>query len=67
MIFEENKSSQKFGEKIGYILAYFVFVTILFFILKITSRLPNSNGYLWAMLIVFVIALVGYLIKKLLK
>lgn len=67
MIFERNKSIEKFGEKIGFIFSYFLFTTILFFILTLLTKIPESWSYFHIMAITFLIALLGIIIKKLLK
>lgn len=64
MFFEESKSIEKFGEKIGYIVAYFLFTTILFFILAVLNKIPPSWSYLHIMGITFLITLTGILIKR---
>jgi hypothetical protein len=67
MNFEENKQVIRVGEKIGFVFAYFLFTTILFFILLILKKLPGSWNYLHIMGIVLIIALIGAGIKRLLK
>lgn len=67
MIFEQNKGVEKFGEKVGYIFAYFFFTTILFLILMLLNKIPSSWSYMNIMAITFIIALVGMITKRLLK
>ncbi|MCH8003551.1 MAG: hypothetical protein IH934_02875 [Nanoarchaeota archaeon] len=67
MIFEENKTIEKIGEKLGYIFSYFLFTTILFFILVMLKKIPESWSYTHVMGIVILIALVGVIIKRFLK
>ncbi len=67
MLFEQNKSLQKFGEKIGFIFSYFLFTTILFFILLLLNKIPESWSYFHIMAITFLIALIGIIFKRLLK
>ena len=67
MIFEENKTFEKLGEKLGYIFSYFLFTTILFFILGVLKKIPESWSYIHVMGIVILIALVGVIIKRFLK
>lgn len=67
MIFEQNKSITKLGERVGYIFAYFVFTTILFFILGILNKIPVTWSYFHIMAVAFIIALTGIVIKWLLK
>ena len=67
MIFEENKTIIKFGIVIGYLFSYFLFTTVLFFILVVLEKIPESWSYIHVMEITILIALVGFLTKKLLK
>ena len=67
MKFEEKNSLIKFGEVSGYLISYFIFTTILFFMLTIFSKLPEGWNYLHIMATTFIIALLGTLIKYLLK
>ncbi len=67
MIFEQSKSTEKFGEKIGYVFSYFLFTTVLFFILILLNKIPNSWSYFHIMMITFLIALLGVVIKRFLE
>ncbi len=67
MKFEENKSVEKFGEKTGYVFAYFVFTTMLFFILALLKRLPQSWSYFHVMGLTLLIVLIGFGVKRLLR
>ncbi len=67
MIFEQNNSIERFGEKIGYVFAYFLFTTVLFFILILLNRIPASWSYFNVMIITFLIALLGTIIKRFLE
>ncbi|MBU90158.1 hypothetical protein CMO94_01345 [Candidatus Woesearchaeota archaeon] len=67
MIFEENKTIEKIGEKSGYIFSYFLFTTILFFILILLKKIPESWSYIHVMGITILIALIGVAIKRFLK
>lgn len=67
MIFEQSKSTEKFSEKIGYIVAYFLFTTILFFILTLLHKIPTSWSYIHIMAITFGIVLIGAIVKGFLR
>jgi len=67
MIFEENKTIENLGEKLGYIFGYFLFTTILFFILGVLKKIPESWSYIHVMGIVTLIVLVSTIIKRFLK
>jgi len=67
MIFEENESIKKLGERIGYVSAYFLFTTLLFLILTILNKLPDTWSYFHIMGFTFLIAVVGMGLKRALK
>ena len=67
MNFEENKSVEKYGQKIGYLFAYFLFTTILFFALTFLNKIPESWSYLHLMGITILITISGLTIRRLLK
>ena len=67
MILEENNTIEKVGEKLGYVFSYFLFTTILFFILLLLKKLPESWFYIHVMGIVILIVITGTIIKRLLK
>jgi len=47
----------------GFVIMYFVFTTILYFILKFADKLPDTLNYFSLMIITLFIILVGILIK----
>lgn len=67
MTFEQNKSIKKLGEILGYIFSYFLFTTILFFILVLLKKIPETWNYFHVMGITILIVLIGAIIKRLLK
>lgn len=67
MIFEHNRSVEKTGEILGYIFSYFLFTTILFLILTLLKKIPESWTHLHVMGITALIALIGIIIKRILK
>jgi len=66
-MFEQDKSVEKWGEKVGYISSYFLFTTILFFILTLLNKIPESWSYAHVMGITILIVFIGFVIKRLLK
>ena len=58
---------KKIGKWTGYVIMYFIFTTILFFILKLLHRIPENWNYFHVVLITIMIVLLGTLIKMLLK
>ncbi len=67
MNFEENKLIENLSEKVGFVFSYFVFTTVLFFILSYTNRLPQGADYFYAVKITLTIIMTGILLKYLLK
>ena len=67
MISDENKTIEKLGEKLGYIFSYFIFTTILFFILSISNKISGPLSYIYVMVIVVLISAAGILIKRFLR
>ena len=59
MIIEQNKNLQVLGEKIGYILSYIIFTTLLFFILSWLNKLPIFWNYFHVMILTFLIVMSG--------
>ena len=66
MNFEVRKSKKR-GEKIGYVIMYFIFTTILYFILKLLDKIPDSWTYFHVLSLTLSIVLLGTLIKLLLR
>jgi len=58
---------EKIGKKIGFVIAYFIFTTILYFILVLLDKLPETWNYFNIMIITFIIFLIGELIREMLK
>ena len=55
---------EKIAERIGYLLSYFLFATILFFALGFLNKLPEGWTYFHIMTIVAAIAAAGYVVKR---
>jgi hypothetical protein len=55
---------EKIGEVTGFLSSYFLFTTILFFVLKLTNKLPQTWNYLHISYITLTIILTGFFIKK---
>ncbi len=67
MDFEQNKAVEKLGERVGYVFAYFLFTTILFFILSFLDKIPYSWSYFHVMGLTFLIAVFGYIVQRFLR
>ncbi|MBS3108007.1 hypothetical protein J4468_03775 [Candidatus Woesearchaeota archaeon] len=58
---------ERIGEKLGFLLSYVFFTTILFFILKFFSKLPASWGYFHIAGITLIITIIGLAVRRFLK
>lgn len=58
---------EKLGEYAGFILMFFIFATILFFILTFLDKIPESWTYFHVIFLVLFINIIGFLIKKTLR
>ena len=58
MNFNQSKSDKK-GEVVGYITAYFISTTVLFFLLSFLQKLPGTWNYVHIMGITLFISIVG--------
>lgn len=67
MQFEKDKTSEQFGEKVGFFAAYLAFTAILFLILTYFGKLPAEWGYFHVAGLVFAIAAIGIELKDMLK
>jgi len=63
----ERKIFEKLGEGIGFIAMFFIFSTILFFLLEILDKLPADFGYFHVVFLSISIVLLGTLIRMVLK
>ncbi len=67
MRFEENETLKALGNRFGYLFSYFLFTTILFLILGILNKIPDTWGYPHVMGITALIVLIGWTIKRMLR
>ena len=67
MEFEKNETLEKSGKIVGFLFSYFLFTTIIFFIFRITEKLPKDWSYFHIVSVTLIIASIGFIIKKLLK
>jgi hypothetical protein len=67
MIFERNSLIEKMGEKAGFITAYLLFTTVLFFILTFLNKIHSSWSYFHIMGITIIISIIGILVARFLK
>ncbi len=59
----EFKKENHFGVYAGYTIIFFIFTTILYFLLKILGKLPMRWNYLNILLVAIFIILIGKSIK----
>jgi len=62
-----KNDAEKFNKKFGYIFGYFLFTTIVYFILTLLKRIPQNWTYLHIMGITLIITIIGISLKKLLR
>jgi len=67
MILDQDKTIEKFGKKVGFVFGYFLFTTILFFLLNASNKIPDFWSYFHIMGITLSITLVGAFLKRHLK
>lgn len=66
-MFSEKKEQNQVWEGAGYVFAYFLFTTILFFILSLLKKLPANWNYFHIMGITLLISIAGMIARKVLK
>jgi len=67
MLFIQNGSIGKLGQKAGNLSAYFLFTSILFLILRFFKKNPDSWSYFHAMIITLSITTIGFILRKTLR
>jgi len=65
MKFEKDNSFAKYGKVTGFVLAYFLFSTVLFLVLRYVGH--AGLNYAYVLYVTMIIALAGYAVKRLLK
>jgi len=67
MDFDKSDNYKKLGKFIGFVVMFFIFTTILFFVLKFFEKLPSTWGYLHIIFVSSAIILAGKAINLWLK
>jgi len=67
MIFRKQHLAETWGKRAGYLFAYFLFTTLLYFILLLLHKLPVRWNYIHIMIVTLMVTLTGAIIKRLLK
>ena len=62
MDFETQPGALRWGERVGFVFSYFVFTTVLYFILTFLGKF--SGAYFVIMGVTLVIAFIGWLLKR---
>ncbi|MEK6855101.1 MAG: hypothetical protein AABX73_02680 [Nanoarchaeota archaeon] len=63
----KDRKNKKTAEIIGYVIMYFIFTTILYFILRFLERIPPGWSYFHVMGISILVVLIGRTIKIFLR
>ena len=63
-MFHKKNENYYFGEKIGYLLSFLIFTTILHFILSFTG---TNNNYFFTLTITVSIIIISKLLRKVLS
>lgn len=58
---------ERSGERAGYLFSYFMFTTMLYFLLIFLKKLPGDWSYLSVAFFTFCITLTGEAVKRMLK
>jgi hypothetical protein len=67
LIFEKSNKLEKTGEKLGFLFSYFLFTSVLYFMLFLFHKLPKSWSYFHVGAITLSITLLGLFLSKYLK
>lgn len=67
MILNQKHPLKRLGWMTGYVLAYLLFTTMLFFMLTLLEKLPGSWTHLHITSITAIVAMLGLVVKRLLK
>jgi len=62
-----KKGEQRLNNKMGYIFGYFLFTTILYLVLILFEKVPESWTYIHIMGITLIISMIGVSFKRLLR
>jgi len=62
MFREQSRVVEYIAEIIGFIISYFIFTTVLFFILTFLEKIPETWNYLSIMIITISIVIAGKII-----
>ena len=66
MEFEEKKVYENWGKKIGFMFSFLMLSTILYLVLLFFGKI-NSGEYIYLLVAVLIITLIGKFLKNLLK
>ncbi|HOY55885.1 MAG TPA: hypothetical protein PLH37_00440 [bacterium] len=64
---KNNKKYKKIAKLAGFLVGYFLFTTVLYFILAFSNNLSQNSNYYLIMIFVMLISLFGFGLKYFLK
>lgn len=67
MDFERNDNAKNIGKTAGFVFSYFLFTTVLFFVLIFTKKISPEFAYLKIMVFTLTITIIGLLLARFLK
>jgi hypothetical protein len=67
MEFEKKNTLEYFSSKLGFLLSYCIFTTILYYMLLLLHKIPSNWTILNIAAITFSVTVFGLFLKKLLK
>ena len=63
-IFKQDNSIEEIGQILGYLTSYFLFTTIMYFMLSVLNKIPPSWNYVQMIGITSIIIIIGTLLKR---
>lgn len=67
MDFDKGRKAENLGKSIGLIVFYLIFTTVVYFIFKLTGKLPSNYTYFHIIPFTLMILLIGVLLKQYFK
>ncbi|MBW2968466.1 hypothetical protein KY362_08350 [Candidatus Woesearchaeota archaeon] len=67
MNFDQSRTTEIAGERIGYVFGYILFTVVLYLILLFLHKIPESWSVLHIAVMTLVVAVVGIVLKRFLK
>ncbi|MBU1201193.1 MAG: hypothetical protein KJ583_04050 [Nanoarchaeota archaeon] len=67
MDFENNNFVFSFGEKVGFLSAYLLFSTIIYFVLVFSKKIVFGSSFFYVILFTLLITLIGVMLRRWLR